>query len=428
MDTDTAINLIFLIILIFLSGFFSSAETAFTTANQIRIKTLADEGNSRAAMVLKILENKQKMLSAILVGNNIVNLSSSSLSTMLAVKILGSVGAGVATFIITFLILILGEISPKTLATIHAEKMALLFAPIIHALMWILTPVIWIVNAISGSLLRLFGVNPNESKPLLTEGELKTIVDVGHETGVIESDEKDMIFNVFHFGDSVAREIMVPRIDMVSFPVDGTYEEMMDLYRENILTRVPVYEGSTDNIIGYLHMKDVLLIPAGESAAFSVREILREPYYTYETKNTAELLVEMRSAHVNIAIVLDEYGSCAGMLTMEDLLEEIVGEIRDEYDDDEVDAVRRLSGTEFEAVGGAWLDDINEETGLCLESEDYDTIGGYVLGLSDAFPENGQVFYTQEGLMIRVEKIENHRIDKVYLKLPDAQPAEEDRT
>ena len=422
MDTDIVLNLILLIILIILSGFFSSAETAFTTANQIRLKTLADEGNARAAQVLQILSKKQKMLSAILVGNNIVNLSASSCSTMLAVRLLGSIGAGVATFIITFIILIAGEISPKTLATIHAEKMALMFAPVISFLMFILTPVIWIVNTISGGLLRLFGVNPDQSRPILTEGELKTIVDVGHETGVIETDEKDMIFNVFQFGDSTAKEIMVPRIDMVSFPSDGTFDELMALYHENILTRIPVYEGTTDNIIGYLHMKDILLFR--DSSSFVLSEIMREPYYTFETKHTSELLVEMRAAHINIAIVLDEYGTCAGMLTMEDMLEEIVGEIRDEYDDDEVDEIRAISELEYEASGIAGIDDINEALGLSLDSEDYDTIGGYVLGLSDAFPENGQEFYTEEGLFIRVESIENHRIDRLYLRLPE-QAAEE---
>ena len=424
MDTGTAVNLIVLIILIILSGFFSSAETAFTTANQIRIKTLADEGNTRAALVLKIMSRKQKMLSAILVGNNIVNLSASSVSTMLAVKLLGSIGAGVATFIITFIILIAGEISPKTLATIHAEKMSLLFAPVISALMWILTPVIWIVNTISGGLLRLFGVNPNQSKPILTEGELKTIVDVGHETGVIETDEKDMILNVFHFSDSMAREIMVPRIDMAAFPADGTYDDLMALYRENNFTRIPVYQDTSDNIIGYIQMKDILLIENED--AFSLQEIMREPYYTYETKITSELLVEMRTAHINIAIVLDEYGTCAGMLTMEDLLEEIVGEIRDEYDEDELDEIRALSETEYEADGIASIDDINDALGLSLDSEDYDTIGGYVLGISDDFPENGDVFTTQDGLTIRVESIENHRIDRLYLRLPDPAPSEEE--
>lgn len=414
--------LISLIILVLLSGFFSSAETAFTTANQIRLKTLADEENLRAALVLKILSRKQKMLTAILVGNNIVNLSASSLSTMLAVRLLGSYGAGVATFLITFIILIIGEISPKTLATIHAEKMALLFAPVINALMFILTPVIWFVNAIAGGLLRLLGVDPNQSRPILTEGELKTIVDVGHETGVIETDEKDMIFNVFQFGDSVAREIMVPRIDMVCFPEDGTYEELMELYRENVLTRIPIYRETNDHIIGYINMKDILLIMDADT--FCLKKIMRQPYYTYETKNTSELLVEMRAEHINIAVVLDEYGTCAGILTMEDLLEEIVGEIRDEYDEDELDEIRMISETQFEADGIADIDDINAALGLSLNSEDYDTIGGYVLGLSDAFPENGQVFHTDEGVTIRVDHIENHRIDKLTLILPEKEPAE----
>lgn len=422
-DQTMAIEIAVLIVLLFLSAFFSSAETAFTTANKIRIRTLA-EGNedARAIRVLKIWDNQSKMLSTILVGNNIVNLSASSLATIVAVRLLGSYGAGIATFVVTFVVLVLGEITPKTLATIHAEKLVLLFSGIIYALMVVLTPIVWIVNTVSNVFLRMFRVDPDTPKEKITEGELKTIVDVSHEGGVIEEGERDMIYNLFHFNDSLAREIMVPRIDMVTIGVQETYEDLMQLYRENMLTRIPVYEDSNDNIIGFINMKDVLL--HHDPFDFSIRRLLRTPYYTHEHKNTAELLLEMREQHVNIAIVLDEYGSAAGMVTMEDLLEEIVGEIRDEYDEDETDIIEAISETEYEVDGKANIDDINAALGLSLEDEDYDTIGGFVIGLSDAFPEKGQQFELEDGLLIRVDGIEHNRIDRLYLHIPEKQPSE----
>lgn len=403
-------------ILLFFSAFFSSAETALLTADRIRLRTLSEDGSRKADRVLEILDKQDKMLSAILIGNNIVNLSASSLATVLAVRLLGSIGAGVATFIVTFFILIVGEITPKKLATMRAEGISLAIAPIIKALMIILTPAIVIVNAIASALIRLFGADPNEDSPQMTEDELRTIVDVGHESGVIESDERQIINNLFDFGDAEAKEIMVPRIDMICLPLDARFDELMDLYREHRLTRYPVYETSPDNIIGFINMKDVLLIEHTDD--FHVKNILRQPYYTHEHKNTSELMVEMRAEHTNISIILDEYGTTIGMITLEDLLEEIVGEIRDEYDDDEIDEIRPLTETEYEISGITNLDTINDALGLELNSEDYETIGGYVIGLSDSFPSEGQEFHLEDGTLIRVLEMDNNRIETLYLSLP----------
>ena len=418
MDKRLIGDIIVLIVLLLLSAYFSSAETSFTMTNKIRMRSLADNGNRRAKRVLRILDDQHKMLSTILVGNNIVNLSASSLSTMIAVKLLGNYGAGIATFIITFLILIVGEISPKTMATIYSEKLALAFSGSIWFLMWVLTPIVVIVNLVSKGLLNILGINTNLTKPVMTEGELKTIVDVGHEDGVIESGERKIIYNLFDFSDAMAKEIMVPHIDMVVIEVTASYDDLMKLYRKEKVTRIPVYENTSDNIIGFINMKDILLID--DPSKFSIRKIMRQPYYTHEHKNISELLMEMRERHINIAIVLDEYGNAAGMITMEDLLEEIVGEIRDEYDDDEVDMIRKATDTEYIVDGGTPLDDINEAFGLELESEDYDTIGGYLIGLSDSFPKNGQIFVLDGGIRIRVSKIENNRIVLLRFYLPRA--------
>ena len=371
MDSSEAIRLIILVVLIMLSAFFSSAETALTTVNKIRMRKLSDEGNERAKTVLKITENSGKMLSAILIGNNVVNLSASSIATTLAIDMLGSKGAGIATGIVTLLILVFGEISPKTIATIHAVPISMAYANVIYWLMKLLTPVIFAVNQIAMFFLKILRVDPNTDQNKLTEEELRTIVDVSHETGVIETEEKDMINNLFDFGDAEAKEVMVPRIDMTFADINNTYEELIELFRKDKFTRLPVYEDSTDNVIGIINMKDLLLYDDKET--FHIRDILREPYYTYEHKNTAELFMDMRSSSISIAIVLDEYGATAGLITLEDLLEEIVGEIRDEYDTDEVDSIVWLGDREYEVLGSQNLEDLCEELGLKFESEDYDS-------------------------------------------------------
>ena len=417
MDQQDVISIIILIILIALSGFFSASETAFTTANAIRLKNLADNGSRRAQRVLDILEQRSRMLNTILVGNNIVNLSASSLATVIAIRLLGSYGAGTATFIVTFVILVLGEIFPKTIATIHAESIALSISAIISFLMIALYPAVIIVTAVSNVFLRISGTDPTVPKRPITEGELRTIVDVSHKGGIIEDGEREMIYNLFEFNDSLAREIMVPRIDMVAVDINAGYEDLMALYRENMLTRFPVYESEKDNVTGFVNMKDVLLIDDKEN--FTISSILRTPHYTHEHKNTAELLIEMRNEHVNIAIVLDEYGQAAGMITMEDLLEEIVGEIRDEYDDDEIDEIRMISENTYEIDGIASLDDVNDALGLSLDCEDYDTIGGYAMSLSEELPCEGTV-YEAGGYTLTVRKINNNRIDVVGITLKES--------
>ena len=351
-------QLITVIILLCLSAFFSSSETALTTVNQIRMRTLADNGDKRAARVLRVTGNPGKMLSAILIGNNIVNLSASSISTSLAIHLFGNTGAGIATGILTFLILIFCEVTPKTMATIKADSMSLTAAAPIGFLMKILTPVIFIINKLSLGLMFLLHVNIKDAQKKMTEEELRTIVDVSQENGVIEHEERDMIHNLFDFGDAEAKEIMVPRIDMTFVQADATYQEVLDIFRQDMFTRLPVYEDSTDNVIGIINMKDFLL--QNDTPEFSVRNLLREPYFTYEHKNTADLFLEMRKSSISLAIVLDEYGVTAGLITLEDLLEEIVGEIRDEYDADEEDDITRISDREFYVLGSANLNDVSE--------------------------------------------------------------------
>lgn len=411
MDSSDVAQLISLLILLALSAFFSSAETALTTCNRIRMRALAEEGSKKAAMLENILDDQGKMLSAILIGNNIVNLSASSIATILATKY-GSAWAGIATGILTILILIFGEISPKTLATIHADKISLSYAKYIKTLMVVLTPFIYVINKLSMGFLLLLRVDPKAKTSTITESELRTIVDVSHEEGVIESEERKMINNVVDFGDSLAKDIMVPRIDMTFAKADATYEELIEIFRRDRFTRLPVYEGTTDDVIGIINMKDLLLYRQGEP--FSIRDYLREPHYTYEFKKVAELLREMRETDYNITIVLDEYGATAGLITLEDLLEEIVGDIRDEYDGDEEDSIQKIKDGEYIIEASMKLDDLNELLELGLESEDYDSLGGFIIERLDHLPIEGEsVVY--ETMTFVVEKVEKNRIDKVHM-------------
>lgn len=416
LDSSDVIQLIILLALLFLSAFFSSAETAMTTVNRIRIRTLAEEGNPRAKTLLKITDNPAKFLSAVLIGNNIVNLSAASLTTTLAYRLGGSMVA-IASAILTLLILLFGEITPKTMATIHAEKISLLYAPIISLFIRLMTPIIFIVNGLANILLRLLHIDPNASNKTMTENDLRTIVDVSHEDGVIESEEKEMIYNVFDMGDAKAKDVMVPRVHVTFADINSTYDELIDIFREDKFTRLPIYEDTTDNVVGTINMKDLLLYDNKKD--FHLQDILREAYFTYEYKNISELLLEMRESSFNIAIVLDEYGETAGLITLEDLLEEIVGEIRDEYDDNEEDFVKEIALREYLVEGSTNLEDLNDRLDLSLSSDDYDSVGGLIIEHLDRLPEVGDEITTADGIRMVVEKLDKNRIELVHVYLPE---------
>ncbi|EET62316.1 hypothetical protein BRYFOR_05349 [Marvinbryantia formatexigens DSM 14469] len=416
MDSGEAIQLGVIVLLIALSAFFSSAETALTTVNKIKIKTLADEGNKRAATLLKVTENPGKMLSAILIGNNIVNIGAASMVTTLVTSLFGSWAVSIGSGVLTLLILIFGEISPKTYASHNAEKLALSDAGIIYILTKVLTPVIFITNQLSNLLIRLLGVDPNAKGDVMTENELRTYVDVSHEDGVIEQEEKQMIYNVFDFGDTQAKDIMIPRVEMVSIDVNASYQEVLKVFREEKFTRLPVYEESTDNVIGVLNIKDFIFF---DENSFDMRSMMREPNFTYEYKSTSELMDQMRQSSVNFTIVLDEYGATAGLITLEDLLEEIVGEIRDEYDKDEEELIKKISDREYILPGFMKLDDVNDALDLLLHSEDYDSIGGLIIGELDHLPAVGESVTTPDGIRLVVEAVDKNRINQVHLYLPE---------
>lgn len=415
MDSSAVIQFVILLLLLVLSAFFSSAETALSMVNRVRMRALEEEGDKRAARVNRILDRYGKMISTILIGNNIVNIMMSSLTTTLALRI--NLMVGIATGTLTIIILLFGEIVPKTWANSNNEKIALAYSGIIYGLMQILTPVIFLVDKLSNGILRLLHIDPNKKPSAMTETELKTYVDVSHEDGVIESEEKEMIYNVFDFSDAVAKDIMIPRINMVTVNVEASYHDVLEIFRESMYTRLPVHQDDKDNIIGLINIKDFIL--SANQDDFSVRSILREAHYTYEYKKSADLLLEMREITMNVAFVLNEYGATVGMITLEDLLEEIVGEIRDEYDADEAEYIQAMDEGTYLVEGSMKLDDINDVLGTTLDSEDYDSIGGIIIEYLDRLPEDGEEVELDCGIRLKVQGIDQNRICKVVMTLPE---------
>lgn len=422
MDSGDAVKLITLLILLLLSAFFSSAETCLTTLSRIRVQSMADEKVKNADIVLKLKDNTPKMLSTILIGNNIVNLSASSLTTTFVISLARRSGmaryqslyTGIGTGIITLLVLIIGEILPKTMATVRAEHLCLVYARPVYFLVVLFTPLSFLMNLISKGFMKLFHISP-DATPQITENELRTFVDVSHEEGVIESEEKKMITNVVDFGDSMAKDVMVPKMDVQFAEEDYNYEELMNCYKEQKFTRMPVYNKDHDSITGVVNLKD-LFFYSGSKDNFKTSDIMREPYFTYEYKKTSELFMEMKKGSIAMAIVLDEYGSMSGLLTMEDLVEEIVGEIRDEYDANEEDEITKTDDGDYILLGVAKLDDIDEMLGIHIESENYDSIAGHVISLADHFPEKGEKVKDKYAEYTVLESSNNH-IDKVRMHL-----------
>ena len=425
MDTTGVIQIITLLVLVLLSAFFSSAETAFSTVNRVRLRTLAQENNKGAARVLAILDQYGKMLSAVLIGNNIVNLSASSVATTFAIKMWGSRAVGIMTGVLTFTILIFGEIIPKTWAMQRAESITLIYSGLIRMLMMILTPLIFIVDKLSNWILRFLHISSEGNNFSITEKELKTYVDVSHEGGVIETEERELIYNVFDFGDTVAKDIMIPRIQMTTVSIDASYQELLSTFQASMFTRIPVFDGDPDHIIGVVNIKDFILVKDKEK--FQIKKILREAYYTYEYKSVSDLLMEIREKSLSIAFVLSEYGATVGMITMEDMIEELVGEIRDEYDADEEELIQEIDNGQYLVVGSMKLDDINDALNIALHSEDYDSIGGLIIEQLERLPQDQETILLPNGISLQADGIKDNRILKVLITLPEenAQAGEE---
>lgn len=423
MDSAQIMNIISLIILLILSSLFSCSETAFLSVSKIKIRTLAEEENKKAKLVESLLDDQDRLLSAILVGNNLVNIGASSLTTATIMAIFGD-GAqtvAIATGVVTLCILIFGEITPKSLATQNADKLVFALAPFIRFVCVITKPVVFVLNIITGFIIKLLGGN-QEHGPSLTEEELKTIVTVGHEEGVLEKEEKEMIHNVFEFGETEIKEIMTPRIHVESLPDDCTYDELMNVYHDAQYSRYPIHDESFDEIIGVLNMKDLLFIDI-DKEHFDVKKYMRETFVVYEFNQVNDVFASMRKEHATLAIVLDEYGVMSGIVTFEDIVEEIVGEIDDEYDDASDDIVK-INDHEYLVDGSLNLNEVNDEIDTHFESEDFESIGGLVLGEFSGVPKiKDKIEFP--GVTIIIEKMHKNRIELLRLIIHEMKEEEE---
>jgi CBS domain containing-hemolysin-like protein len=407
------IKLIILVLLLVMSAFFSSAETAFMSADKFVIRQLIQGGNRKAKRVAKILEDKDAMISAILIGNNIVNIFASSLTTTLVYEVYGNAYVSLATGILTIVVLLCGEIMPKTIAGKYAEKMSMAYAPILYILIKILTPVIWIVNLISAIFMRLLGIETKATDTRVTEDVLKTMLDMSLEDDQIEPEEHEIINNVLEANDFCARDIMVPRANVVGISKDYTYDDVVDVFKKEGYSRLVVLDERNEKVEGILYLKDMMFLPREE---FNMEKLLREPYFTFETKKTQDLLTELRRTANSMAVVLDEYGSLAGILTIEDIVEEFVGQIRDEYDADELKQIKKIDDNTYEIYGAVNITDVNEVTGLELESENYNSIGGYIIEKLEDFPKSGDKL-TVDGINFEVLSVVDNRIGKISIKI-----------
>lgn len=418
MDPSVIIQMIILFVLIILSGFFSSAETALTGINKIKVKHMVEEGVRGAALVEKLIEKPNELLGAILIGNNIVNIGASSLATVLAASLVKGtkyedVGIALATGVMTILILIFGEITPKSLANQNSEKVAIKVSKPVAAIVFVFRPFVWLFTKISTVFIRLLGGDPDKAEPFITEEELKTLMDVGEEEGVLEGKEKEMIFKVFEFGDRQVKDIMAQRVDIIAESLEVTYEEILKGIEEYQFSRIPIYEENIDDIVGILNIKDLVLLGDEHKQNFDVKNLMREPYYTFEFKKITDLFNEMKKTRNHMAVVLDEYGGTVGIVTIEDLIEEIVGEIEDEYDEHQED-VKEVKENEYEVDGSTRLEDLSEIIHVHIESEAFDSIGGFVIGLLDRLPElNEEIQFNN--LKFIVEEIDKKRIKKVRI-------------
>ncbi len=407
-------NVIGLFLLIGASAFFSGSETALTSVSKLKIRHLVKAGAPAADILGKIMSSPSRLLTTLLIGNNIVNIAASSLATVIAIDLFGRTGVGVAMLVMTILILIFGEITPKTLAAYQSEAFSLAVSRPISYLMVILKPVVVVFVALTNLILSLAGGGKSGTQPFVTEEELKTMVEVGEEEGVLNNEERQMIHHIFEFGDMIAEEIMIPRIDVVGVSADQDVHEAARFAVDTPYSRLPVYAGTIDQVVGFIHVKDLLRV-ALEGNGTKLRDIVRPVHFVPEAKKVDALFAELRHHRTHMAVVLDEYGATAGIVTMEDLVEEIVGDINDEYDVHE-NLVTKVNDSTLVVDGRTTIEFLNDIMSLALDQEDADTVGGFVFSHLGRVPKEGEYVVVNEGVKLSVEKMRGRRIVRVRVE------------
>ena len=404
--------LIAIAVLIVLSMIFSSSESAFLSINKLRIRFLQSKKNKKAIKVEKLLNKKEQLLNTVLVGNNIVNIAITSLLTSLSVRFFGQAGVGIATLVATILLLIFGEITPKTIGTRHSESIAFLFSGIISLTMKLLSPLVFIFTRISRMVTKLFGINLDTKKVSFTEEEIKNLIDIGEEEGILEENEKNMMHRVFKFTDLAAKDIMIPRTHIKAIPLTATYDEILRLSQEKRLSRFPVYKDDIDDIVGILYVKD-LLIQQNNTKDFSVKNIMRPPLFVIGTKKMSSVQQLLREKKQSLAVVIDEYSGTDGILTIEDITEEIFGTISDEYKPELNTEIQNIQ-PDMIIDGTTRLSTISEQLNISLKSDFYDTIAGYISEKLDKIPEIGDKI-TDSNFIFTVTEADETKISKVHI-------------
>lgn len=408
-----------LVVLVLLSAFFSASEAALIAVSRLRARTMMERGLKRAKDVLALTEDRNRVLSSVLIANTIVLLAADSLATYLAIVMAIPAAAVVSTIVMAVVILLFGEIIPKTLVTADNERWALRLAPIMRFVSLALTPIVWSFLFFADMVVKPLGIkHPHQ---FVTEEDIRTLINVGAEQRVIEEEEREMIHSVIEFGDTIVREVMTPRPEMVAVSIDDSPRRALDVVIAEGYSKLPVYQESKDDIIGVVHDRELLIALAnGTLSNSSLRMLMRPVSHVPETKKIAELLREMQRDKFSLSIVVDEYGGTAGLVTMEDLLEEIVGEIRDEHDVDEQEPIRIVSESEAVIDARTNIEDVNAKIGTHLPTEDFETIGGYTVGLFGRLPSEGEEVEADEGTRLRVDRTRGRRIlsVRVYMNGP----------
>jgi CBS domain containing-hemolysin-like protein len=404
------------VVCLILSGFFSSSEVALISITKAKVRTLVNEGRKGAEALAKLREYPEHILITILIGNNVVNVAAASIATAIAIERFGDAGVGIATGLVVILMLVFGEIGPKTYASRYTDRLALFTAPVILILARALMPILWVYDRLG----ERFSLRTGVAEPSITEEEIKEWIDVGEEEGTIEEEERQMLYSVFKFGDTTAREIMTPRVDVVLIEDTSSLENSITLFNETGLSRIPVYHDQIDNIVGVLNIKDVFAAEFSKRDA-TIREMMHDAYFIPESKMIDELLKEMQVRKVHMVIVLDEYGGFAGVVTVEDILEELVGEILDEFDEEEP-TIQKLGEGVYMVDAQVWVEHLNEELGTALPiGESYETVGGLLFTMLGHIPLRGEVVKLDGGITLAVVQMRGRRIIKVKLILPQAQ-------
>jgi len=415
MDTTAWVELLIIVIALILAALAASAETSLTSISRVRLRTLVEQKVPQAILIDRMHRDPNAYLSTILIFNTVAIIVASSAATLLALRLYRErVAEWLVSLLLSLIVLVLCEITPKTLALQRAERVALRLARLVAAATWVMRPVVFVLTAVTRLILRILGGRAQVRGPFVTEEELKMLVSVGEEEGVLEEEEREMIHGIFEMGDMRVREVMVPRTDLVAIEVNEPVEKAVELVTKHGHTRIPVYEGGLDHIIGVLYAKDLLrAVVRGEQK--TLRDIARKPYFTPESNKVQDVLRDLRKNRVHMAIVVDEYGGTAGAVTIEDIIEEIVGPIQDEYDVGEEDEIQFISPNEVVLDGRVSVDDVNELLKLNIAADDYDTIGGYVLNQLGAAPKVGATLKLGNA-ELRVEAVQGTRIKKVRIK------------